>query len=181
MVDEGEVQPKATWACSMLAEGGGRDYGPVAGVAEALPPLSTKLRLLPARLPRPSLAAVRKRVWVSKSQGQDASVQDPHPSASASVHRSSVGVGAKLVSRGGIVLRQGLWSVVRAMRRHPQAALGAVRAATRRHKWPPQATADSSTPAVSHFLGGRAGVHTRLRCLYCSSSTVLVYPCLHAT
>lgn len=156
MVGEGEIQAKATWACSMLAEGSGRGYGPVAGMTKARPPLSTKLRLLPARLPRPSLSAVRRRVWVSESQEQDAHVQDPRPSAQPSTHRNSLAAGAKLMSRGGSALRQGLWSAVRAMRRHPQAALGAVRAATRRHKWPPQATADSSTPAVSSSLGGRA-------------------------
>lgn len=149
MVGEGEVPVKSPWACSMLAEGGGRGYGPVAGVSKARAPLSTKLRLLPARLPRPSLAAIRRRVWVSESQGQDASVQEPRSSAPPPTHRPSLAAGAKLVSRGS-ALRQGLWSAVRAMRRHPEAALGAVRAITRRHKWPPQPTTNAATPAVSH-------------------------------
>lgn len=143
----GEIQARAAWACSMLAEGGGRGYGRVAGVAAGRQPLSTKLRLLPARLPRPSLAAVRRRVWVSEERGQDAPVQEPGPTAPtpAPAPRSSLAAGAKLMSRGGSALRQGLWAAVRAVRRRPRAALGAVRAATRRHK----TATDASTPAVS--------------------------------
>lgn len=143
----GEIQARAAWACSMLAEGGGRGYGRVAGVAAARQPLSTKLRLLPARLPRPSLAAVRRRVWVSEERGQDASGQkpgNPNPTP-APAPRSSLAAGAKLMSRGSSALRQGLWAAVRAVRRRPRAALGAVRAATRRHK----TATDASTPAVS--------------------------------
>ncbi|KAG0712641.1 Disks large 5 [Chionoecetes opilio] len=119
--------------CNMRAESGGRDYGPVSGVTKPRPPITTKLRMLPTLLPR--------RVWASKTE---APIHDSRPSA----HRNRLAAGAKLVSRGGNALRHTLRSAVRAMARHPQAALGAVRAATRRHKWPSQRPPEASIPAI---------------------------------
>ncbi|KAG7155921.1 Disks large 5-like 1 [Homarus americanus] len=155
------ARARAARACSRLVEAGGRSYGRVAGVTRGAsqhlgPPLNTAatnfrlLAKLPSKLPRPSLAAMKKRVSVSvRERGECVTPrEDECPASTGSGPRDRLAAGAHLVSRGRSALQEKLQAAARAMRKPPRAALGVVRTAGQRHKWPPNPAPDPPPPAI---------------------------------
>ncbi|KAK8726703.1 hypothetical protein OTU49_010006, partial [Cherax quadricarinatus] len=145
----GKLQARAARACTRLVEAGGRGYGRLAGVTrgatEHISTAATNLRHL-AKLPHPTIPSVRKRV--SLVGGERAAPPPAVAGTASGGRRNRLTAGTRLVARGGGVLQEKLGAAARAMRKKPGAALGAVRALTRRHKWP---TA-THPPAHTHTI-----------------------------